>query len=120
VYLLTNATAKNIGLSKFEIDHERSGLRVMTYASEGAVTEPKLADWEPLSAWPVFEAHGLLEPGEPAAEELLIEIPDEGFLAFRLQLWVSSTKYESWEVTAVVNLEPAGDNGDVGGIVEGG
>ena len=120
VYLLTNSTAKNIGLSKFEIDHEKSGLRVMTHASEGAVTEPKLADWEPLSAWPVFEAHGLLEPGEPAAEELLIEIPDEGFSAFRLQLWLSSTKDESWEVTAVVNLEPAGDNGDIGGIVEGG
>jgi hypothetical protein len=120
VYLLTNATAKNIGLSKFEIDHEKSGLRVMTQASEGAVTEPKLADWKPLSAWPVFEAHGLLEPGEPAAEELLVEIPDEDFSAFRLQLWVSSTKDESWEVTAVVNLEPAGDNGDVGGIVEGG
>ena len=46
-----------------------------------------------------FEEHGLLEPGEPAAEELLIEVPDEGFLAFRLQLWVSSTKGESWEVT---------------------
>ena len=120
VYLLTNSTAKNIGLSKFEIDHEKSGLRVMTHASEGAVTEPKLADWEPLSAWPVFEAHGLLEPGEPAAEELLIEIPDRGFSAFRLQLWLSSTKDESWEVTAVVNLEPAGDNGDIGGIVEGG
>ena len=50
----------------------------------------------------------------------LIEIPDEDFSAFRLQLWVSSTKDESWEVTAVVNLEPAGDNEDVGGIVEGG
>jgi hypothetical protein len=120
VYLLTNSTTKNIGLSKFEIDHEKSGLRVMTHASEGAVTEPRLAEWQPLSTWPVFEAHGLLEPGEPAAEELLIEIPDEGFTAFRLQLWVSSTKDESWEVTAVVNLEPAGDNEDVGGIVEGG
>lgn len=120
VYLLTNSTAKNIGLSKFEIDHEKSGLRVMTHASEGAVTEPRLAEWQPLSTWPVFEAHKLLEPGEPAAEELLIEIPDKGFLAFRLQLWASSTKDESWEVTAVVNLEPAGDNGDVGDIVEGG
>jgi hypothetical protein len=30
VYLLTNSTAKNLGLSKFEIDHEKSGLRVMT------------------------------------------------------------------------------------------
>ncbi len=120
VYLLTNATTKNIGLSKFEIDHERSGLRVMTHASEGAVTEPRLAEWKPLSTWPVFEGHGLLEPGEPAAEELLIEIPDEGFSAFRLQLWVSSTKDESWEVTAVVNLEPAGDNEDGGAIVEGG
>jgi hypothetical protein len=120
VYLLTNSTAKNIGLSKFEIDHDKSGLRVMTHASEGAVTEPRLAEWHPLSSWPVFEGHGLLEPGEPAAEELLIEIPDEGFSAFRLQLWVSSTRDESWEVTAVVNLEPAGDNEDADGIVEGG
>lgn len=120
VYLLTNSTAKNIGLSKFEIDHDKSGLRVMTHASEGAVTEPRLAEWQPLSTWPVFEGHGLLEPGEPAAEELLIEIPDEGFSAFRLQLWVSSTRDESWEVTAVVNLEPAGDNEDADGIVEGG
>jgi hypothetical protein len=120
VYLLTNSTAKNIGLSKFEIDHDKSGLRVMTHASEDAVTEPRLAEWQPLSTWPVFEGHGLLEPGEPAAEELLIEIPDEGFSAFRLQLWVSSTRDESWEVTAVVNLESAGDNEDADGIVEGG
>lgn len=34
VYLLTDSTAKNIGLSKFEIDHEKSGLRVMTHASK--------------------------------------------------------------------------------------
>lgn len=119
VYLLTNSTVKNIGLSKFEIDHEKSGLRVMTHASEGAVTEAKLAEWIPLSTWPVLEGQEVLEPGEPAAEELLIEIPDQSFLAFRLQLWVSSTHGESWEVTAVVNLEPAGDNGDVGGVVEG-
>src|SRR5215204_594420 len=33
MYVLTNSTAKNIGLSKFEINHEKSGLRVMTYAS---------------------------------------------------------------------------------------
>ena len=120
VYLLTNSTVKNIGLSKFEIDHEKSGLRVMTHSADDAVAEARLAEWSPLSTWPVFEEQDVLEPGEPAAEELLIEIPDEGFLAFRLQLWVSSKHDESWEVTAVVNLEPAGDNGDVGGIVEGG
>jgi hypothetical protein len=120
VYLLTNSTAKNIGLSKFEIDHDKSGLRVMTHASEDAVTEARLAQWSPLSTWAVLEGKDSLEPGEPAAEEFLIEIPDEGFLAFRLQLWVSSTHNESWEVTAVVNLEPAGDNEEDGGIVEGG
>jgi hypothetical protein len=120
VYLLTNSTVKNIGLSQFEIDHEKSGLRVMTYASEGAVTEARLVEWSPLSTWAVLEGKEALEPGEPAAEELLIEIPDKDFLAFRLQLWVSSTHDESWEVTAVVNLEPAGDNEDGGGIVEGG
>ena len=119
VYLLTNSTVKNIGLSKFEIDYEKSGLRVMTHASEGAVTEAKLAEWKPLSTWPVLEGQKVLEPGEPVGEELLIEVPDESFLAFRLQLWVTSTHDESWEVTAVVNLEPADDNGDVGGIVEG-
>ncbi len=120
VYLLTNSTAKNIGLSKFEINHEKSGLRVMTYASGGTTMEARLAEWRPLSTWAVLEGQGSLEPGESAAEELLIEIPDEGFLAFKLQLWVSSTHDESWEVTAVVNLEPAGDNGNVGGVVEGG
>jgi len=120
IYLLTNSTVKNIGLAKFEIDHETSGLRVMTHASDGPVTEARLAEWKPLSTWPVLEGQGLLEPGEPAAEELLIEVPDEGFLAFKLQLWVSSTHGESWEVTAVVNLEPSNDNDDVGGIVEGG
>ena len=92
----------------------------MTHASDGPVTEARLAEWKPLSTWPVLEGQGLLEPGEPAAEELLIEVPDEGFLAFKLQLWVSSTHGESWEVTAVVNLEPSNDNDDVGGIVEGG
>lgn len=120
IYLLTNSTVTNIGLSKFEIDYEKSGLRVMTHASEGTVTEARLAEWKPLSTWPILENKKRLEPGEPAAEELLIEIPDEGFSAFRLQLWVSSTHNESWEVTAVVNLELTGDNEEVDGIVEGG
>ena len=67
VYLLTNSTVKNIGLSKFEIGHEKSGLRVMTYASESAVTEARLAEWKPLSTWAVLEGKRRLEPGEPAA-----------------------------------------------------
>lgn len=120
VYLLTNSTVKNIGLSKFEIDHEKSGLRVMTHVSEDAVAAARLVEWRPLSTWSVFEEQRLLEPSEPAAEELLIEIPDEGFLAFKLQLWVSSIHEESWEVTAIVNLEPEDDNETPSGIVEGG
>ncbi len=95
VYLLTNSTVKNIGLAKFEINHEKSGLRVMTHTSDNPVTEARLAEWEPLSTWPILEGQGLLEPGEPAAEELLIEVSDEGFLVFKLQLWVSSTHDES-------------------------
>lgn len=120
IYLLTNSTVTNIGLSKFEIDHEKSGLRVMTHSPGGTVTEARLAEWQPLSTWPILENKERLEPGEPAAEELLIEIPDEGFSAFRLQLWVSSRHDESWEVTAVVNLEFTSDNDGIDGIVEGG
>lgn len=110
VYLLTNSSAKNIGLSKFEIDHEMSGLRVMTHASEAPVQEARLAEWQPVSTWPVFEGQELLEPGEPASEELLIEVPEQDPLAFRLQLWVSSKQGESWEATAIVNLVSGDDN----------
>lgn len=112
VYLSTNATVKNIGLSKFEIDHEKSGLRVMAHSSETPANEARLAEWEPVSTWPVLEEQEKLEPGEPAGEELLIEIPDEGRLAFKLQLWVSSKEGESWEATAIVNLVGGTDNGD--------
>ncbi len=55
IYLLTNSTVTNIGLSKFEIDHGKSGLRVMTHASEDRVTEARLAEWKPLSTWPILE-----------------------------------------------------------------
>jgi hypothetical protein len=65
-----------------------------------------------LNFFPVFEDQETLEPGETASEEILIEIPDRGYAALKLDLWVFSNDRVPWYGTAVANLLPPGDNAE--------
>ena len=70
-----------------------------------------LARWQLLDTLPVFAETELLEPGERAIDQPLVEIPDGGFHAVRLELWVASPRRrlppggeKRWRTTAVVRV----------------
>jgi len=101
-YLLTTACVKNIGLSKVDIQHEESGLRI---TSCKASTKPKAAhmvEWCDSSVFSVFKDDPWIEPGETVEETYLIAIPgcDREHFAFRLQLWLSSAN-SHWQVNGI-------------------
>lgn len=70
-----------------------------------------LARWQLLDTLPVFAETDLLEPGERVTDQALVEIPDGGFHAVRLELWVASpwrllppSPGKLWRTTAVVRV----------------
>lgn len=75
---------------------EAPGAVTPTAAGEAEASRPDeepskyLARWERLDTLPVFAETTLLEPGEPALDQPLVEIPDGRFYAVRLELWVAS------------------------------
>ena len=85
---------------------------VLTHALSpaGQPAEAKRGEWEELGFWRVFEDQEALEPGESASEEVLLEIPEAGYAALKLELWVHSPDEVPWKGTAVVNLLPGADN----------
>jgi hypothetical protein len=117
LYLFTTLGIENVGLSRFEILQEATALGVFTPAARpaGSASEPEYVGWEELRFFRVFEDQEALEPGESASEEVLLEIPDGGYVALKLELWVHSPDEVPWKGTAVVNLLPEGDNGLPGG-----
>ena len=90
-YLLTTACIKNIGLAKVDIDHEDSGLRIISCKPMANVTTAQLPDWQDnASVFNVFEDDPWIEPGETVEEKYLIAIPAYNQAPFRLQLRIVS------------------------------
>lgn len=112
LYLFATIGMENVGFSRFEVLQEATALGVLTHAVRpaGSPSEPRRGEWEELAFWRVFEDQEALEPGESASEEVLLEIPDAGYAALKLELWVHSPDEVPWKGTAVVNLLPEGDN----------
>jgi len=75
------------------------------------------ASWTRVDAWPVLESAGRLEPGERAADDVLVTLSAPGFenaestgsAELKLVLVVQSAQ-GSWERARVVSLGSAGDN----------
>ena len=121
LYLFATLKIENVGLSRFEVLQESTALGVLTHALRpaGQPTQPRRGEWEELGFWRVFEDQEALEPGESASEEVLLEVPDAGYAALRLELWIHSPDEVPWKGTAVVNLLPGADNGPEGSPEEG-
>lgn len=73
------------------------------------------ASWTRVDAWPVLEAAGRLEPGEAAADDVLVTLPAAGAESTELQtevrllLTIRSTQ-GTWRRARVVSLGTSGDN----------
>jgi hypothetical protein len=91
-YLLVTGKAKNVGLSWFE-NTEETTLDVLWCEIEDGITEPEAIGWEEFPgepAWPLFEAHKWIEPGETIQDKLLIVIPGRHYFALQPRLVVRS------------------------------
>lgn len=112
MYLIVNSRAQNIGLRELNINAEESALSIFTLSARtDAVEEAARSGWELLGVWSVFEDQLLLEPDESIRDPQLLELPEGGFAALRLELVVSPEGSErSWQTSEVVVIESAGDN----------
>ena len=103
-HLMTTMSLKNVGLSRVDIEQKGSALQVLSYNGPVSREHVLSAEWEALAAFPVFEAHQWIEPGETVKEERLIAIPTSSRKAFQLQLYIVSKKQLTWRAMAVVTL----------------
>jgi len=103
-HLMTTMSLKNVGLSRVDIEQKGSALQVLSYNGPVSKEHVMSATWEALAAFPIFESHQWIEPGETVKEERLIAIPTSGRKAFQLQLHIVSKKQLSWRAMAVVTL----------------
>jgi hypothetical protein len=103
IYLRVMASVQNIGQAKVELAHEYTGLRILTrtHGSEG---------WFLDHTATVFEEQDSLEPDETIGEPVWVEIPDNGKVALRLDLYVAESEDTGWLAREVVNLVKELDN----------
>jgi len=103
IYLQASATAKNTGLSKVNVDHSITSVRLFSRrAGEG--------NWSWLSTLDVFSAQEVLEPGQAVGIPFWYEVPEDNYLALRLYLVVARDARKQWWAMSIVNLMPDSDN----------
>lgn len=111
-YLLATCTAKNVGLSKFELRQPHGAVlrgtallvtRVPLLGVETVIIE---APWEDdVAAFDIFTEHLTVEPGLTISEEKLICLGESRYEAYRVKLRVSAHK-EKWTAVAVAVRPP--------------
>ena len=108
-YLLITASVKNIGLSKFDISHEDSGLRVTSFKPSTNMTVAQKIDsddWRFQMLSDKFRQDLLIEAGETIEEQHLVAIPgcEKEHFAFQVVMrMVSNDSY--WEANRIINWE---------------
>lgn len=108
-YLLVTASAKNIGLSKFDISQEDSGLRVTSFKPSTHLTAAQKiesSDWKFQVLSDIFKEEILIEPSETIEEQHLFAIPGCGneHSAFQVVMrMVSNQSY--WEANRIIRWD---------------
>jgi hypothetical protein len=103
IYVQAEASAKNIGLSRVKIDGDHTRILVRT-------RKPGTGEWVPFDTYRVFEDQTSIEPGVTVGEPILIEMPEDNYVAIRLTLGVARSRKTSWFAIGLVNLTPEGHN----------
>jgi hypothetical protein len=96
-------TAKNVGLSRVLVSQEGTILQlhpaVIYYTSPSWPCQIRWTD-QP-AVFDVFTEHPWIESSEPIQDQVLVELPDNGTLAYRLTLKVCDRK-TTWTATNIV------------------
>lgn len=101
LHLHLNCKLKNVGLSKLDIDHDASGIRVFSYEPPGDITEIERADWQRIGTFPVFENHRWIETGETIENQILLSLQKGNCRAFRVVMRVVGRKI-SWKSEEII------------------
>jgi hypothetical protein len=92
---------KNVGVSSVYL--KKDGTRIdVFYAAEHNAQTTHLGIWQHLKTFRIFENCKWIESGEAAKDELLIHIPGELPVAFKIDMTVNSTKDISFRSRAIV------------------
>ncbi len=93
---------KNVGLSSVRITQKGTGVMV-SLETRAPKTQP--ITWETHGAFPVFESHGWIEPGESIEEAQLISLPQDATIAVRCELRIVSEGLEWNAMTIAVRAK---------------
>lgn len=110
IYLISTLTVKNIGVSKVDIKHRHTVLRVLAARVDPDAAAFEAIEFEHLDTRFALEFHSHLEPGEMATETHFFRIADSGQIAFKLEAYAASDKNDLWFGVVIVNLAPKSNN----------
>ena len=57
-HIKVSSMLKNVGLSKVDINHDASGIRIYSYEAPEDVTDVETAEWNHIGTFPVFFCSG--------------------------------------------------------------
>jgi hypothetical protein len=93
--------AKNVGFSRVAIQHQGTSVRIYAMQSTGSPPFVAEARWAQIAVLSVFRAHRSIESREPVEESLLLELPQNPALFYKIELkLVSGSK--PWTIAALV------------------
>lgn len=108
--ILVDCRAENLGIRRFDVNSEGTAIRLLASRMDTPpLDEPLEGGWEVLGVWQAF-APASLELGESMDDAILLDLPDGGQSALRLELSVSLPSGESWRASDVVFLSEETDN----------
>lgn len=110
IYLVSIVNVKNIGASKVDIQRRRTVLRVLAAKATPDAGAFENIEWEHLETKFALGSRTRLESGGSAVDTDLFRVADSGYIAFRLEILVSSSKDDLWVGVGIVNLVSKSDN----------
>lgn len=97
IYLQAKVSAQNNGQVEVDLDPELMALEIFTRKAgdEG---------WEYRRIQSIFEQHEWVRPGEEIRDQIWIEIPHNGEIGLRMDLFVSEGEDTVWPATEIVSI----------------
>lgn len=107
--LVVRLAIKNVGLTRVNLDNERSNLEVRAYRPADYIPEFHNAFTERLGVVQAIRSHGWIEPGECITENHLLALPNDDLLGVVVRLsLLEDLKHQSpkdaivWNAVAII------------------
>lgn len=100
-YLHVTVRTKNVGLSEVRIEEKGSGVRILSGQPASGLTIVKNVVWKHCASFPIYEEHGWIESNETIEHQRLVQLPQQEYLAFRIEVSIAS-KGIVWKTDSIV------------------